>query len=242
MPDIVFISDLHLAPERPEIINLFLRFADEIAAKADKLYILGDFLEYWLGDDNPPLSLQPVFEKLNTLATEHGTALYFMHGNRDFLIGEDFSQRCHLTLLNDPHIINIRGRRALLLHGDTLCTDDTEYQKFRTMVRSQQWQQDFLSKSLEERIAIAEQLRQASREATAEKDQAIMDVNSQATEKLFIDSDVDLIIHGHTHRPKIHQENINNVDTTRIVLGDWYKTGSYLRINDSSEFKIKTFQ
>lgn len=242
MPDIVFISDLHLAPERPEIINLFLKFADEIAAKADKLYILGDFLEYWLGDDNPPLSLQPVFEKLNTLATEHGTALYFMHGNRDFLIGEDFSQRYHLTLLNDPHIINIRGRRALLLHGDTLCTDDTEYQKFRTMVRSQQWQQDFLSKSLEERTAIAEQLRQASREATAEKDQAIMDVNSQATEKLFIDSDVDLIIHGHTHRPKIHQENINNVDTTRIVLGDWYKIGSYLRINDSSEFKIKTFQ
>ena len=242
MQDIVFISDLHLAPERPEIINLFLKFADEVAAKAEKLYILGDFLEYWLGDDDPASSLKPVFEKLNELATEHGTQLYFMHGNRDFLIGKDFSQRYHITLLNDPHIINIRGRRALLLHGDTLCTDDIEYQKFRTMVRNQQWQQDFLNKSLDERIAIAKQLRQASRKATAEKNQEIMDVNQQATEKLFIDSDVDLMIHGHTHRPKIHKKSINNVETTRIVLGDWYETGSYLRINDSSEFKIETFQ
>ncbi len=242
MQNIVFISDLHLSAERPEIINLFLKFADEVAANAEKLYILGDFLEYWLGDDDPALALQPVFEKLNELATKHETKLYFMHGNRDFLIGKDFSQRYHLTLLNDPHIINIQGRRTLLLHGDTLCTDDIEYQKFRNMVRDQQWQQDFLSKSIEERIAIAEKLRQASRDSTAEKDDDIMDVNQQATDSAFIENNVDLIIHGHTHRAMIHKKAINNAETTRIVLGDWYKTGSYLQISDTSEFKIETFQ
>jgi UDP-2,3-diacylglucosamine hydrolase len=155
MQDIVFISDLHLSPERPEMINLFLKFADEIATKADKLYILGDFLEYWLGDDDPALSLQPVFDKLTELSDEHKTKLYFMHGNRDFLIGNKFAERCRLTLLHEPHIIDIQNHRALLMHGDTLCTDDIEYQKFRSMVRNQQWQQDILSKSLEERITIA---------------------------------------------------------------------------------------
>ena len=242
MQDIVFISDLHLAPERPEMINLFLKFADEVAAKVDKLYILGDFLEYWLGDDDPALALQPVFDKLTELSDEHKTKLYFMHGNRDFLIGNTFAERCHLTLLDDPSIIDIQNRHALLMHGDTLCTDDIEYQKFRTMVRSQQWQQNFLSKSIEERIAIAEKLRQASRDSTAKKDDDIMDVNQQTTDNAFIKNNIDLIIHGHTHRPMIHKKTINGVETIRVVLGDWYKTGSYLRINDTSEFKIEIFQ
>ncbi len=242
MQDIVFISDLHLAPERPEMINLFLKFADEVAAKVDKLYILGDFLEYWLGDDDPALALQPVFDKLTELSDEHKTKLYFMHGNRDFLIGNTFAERCHLTLLDDPSIIDIQNRHALLMHGDTLCTDDIEYQKFRTMVRSQQWQQNFLSKSIEERIAIAEKLRQASRDSTAKKDDDIMDVNQQTTDNAFIKNNIDLIIHGHTHRPMIHKKTINDVETIRVVLGDWYKTGSYLRINDTSEFKIEIFR
>ena len=242
MQNIVFISDLHLSPERPEMINLFLKFADEIAANADKLYILGDFLEYWLGDDDPALSLQPVFDKLTELSDDHKTKLYFMHGNRDFLIGNKFSERCRLTLLNEPHIIDIQNKRALLMHGDTLCTDDIEYQKFRSMVRNPQWQQDILSKSLEERITTAKKMRQTSSESTAEKEEYIMDVNQQATDNIFIDNNVDLIIHGHTHRPMIHKKTINNIETTRIVLGDWYKTGSYLRINDASEFKLETFQ
>ena len=242
MQDIVFISDLHLAPERTEMINLFLKFADEVAAKVDKLYILGDFLEYWLGDDDPALALQPVFDKLTELSDEHKTKLYFMHGNRDFLIGNTFAERCHLTLLDDPSIIDIQNRHALLMHGDTLCTDDIEYQKFRTMVRSQQWQQNFLSKSIEERIAIAEKLRQASRDSTAKKDDDIMDVNQQTTDNAFIKNNIDLIIHGHTHRPMIHKKTINDVETIRVVLGDWYKTGSYLRINDTSEFKIEIFR
>jgi UDP-2,3-diacylglucosamine hydrolase len=242
MQDIVFISDLHLAPERPEIINLFLRFSDTIAAEADKLYILGDFLEYWLGDDDPVLELQVVFDKLTELSEQHKTKLYFMHGNRDFLIGDKFAKRCHLTFLDEPHIINLQNHHALLMHGDTLCTDDIDYQKFRTMVRNPQWQQEILSKSLEERIAIAKKMRQASSESTAEKEEYIMDVNQQTTDKVFVENHVNLIIHGHTHRPMIHKKIINNVATTRIVLGDWYEKGSYLRINDESKFKVETFQ
>ncbi len=238
--DIVFISDLHLAPERPEIIDLFLKFSDDIAASADKLYILGDFLEYWLGDDDPAPALQPVFDRLAALSDQK-TDVYFMHGNRDFLIGKKFAERCQLTLLDEPHITDIQNRRALLMHGDTLCTDDVEYQKFRTMVRNKQWQQDILSKSLEERIAIAKNMREASRESTAGKEEYIMDVNQQETDKTFIENNVDLLIHGHTHRPMIHKKTVNNIETTRIVLGDWYKTGSYLRIKDTSEFKLETY-
>ncbi len=242
MQDIVFISDLHLSPERPEMVDLFIKFADEIAAKADKLYILGDFLEYWLGDDDPTLSLQSVFDKLTELSDGHQTKLYFMHGNRDFLIGNKFAERCRLTLLDELHIIDIQNHRALLMHGDTLCTDDIEYQKFRSMVRNPQWQQGILSKSLEERITIAKKMRQASSESNADKEEYIMDVNQQATDNIFIDHNVNLIIHGHTHRPMIHKKIINDIETTRIVLGDWYKTGSYLRINNTSEFKLETFQ
>lgn len=240
MNDIVFISDLHLSAERPEIINLFLKFVDEIASEADELYILGDFLEYWLGDDDPAEALQPVFEKLVELSN-HNTTVYFMHGNRDFLVGEKFAARCKLSLLKEPHRINIQNRPALLMHGDTLCTDDVEYQNFRTMVRNKQWQQDFLSKSLQERIAIANHMREQSRESTAVKEESIMDVNQYATDDAFIENNIDFIIHGHTHRPKIHHKKINNVETTRIVLGDWYKTGSYLRVNDTSKFELKTY-
>lgn len=242
MEDIVFISDLHLAPERPEIIELFLRFADEIASTADKLYILGDFLEYWLGDDDPSPSLTPVFEKLIELDEKHGTKVFFMHGNRDFLIGEKLAEQCHFTLIGDTHKIKINERDVLLMHGDTLCTDDIEYQKFRQMVRSAQWKQDILSKSLEERIQIAKALRDQSKQSNTEKEEFIMDVNQDATDDAFKENHVDLMIHGHTHRPDIHHRTINDLVTTRIVLGDWFKTGSYLRINDSSEPEPQTFQ
>lgn len=242
MKDIVFISDLHLAPERPQIIELFLRFADEVAADADELYILGDFLEYWLGDDDPSPVMKPVFDKLIELADVHKTKIYFMHGNRDFLVGKELADRCHFEIIDDPHKINIQEQDVLLMHGDTLCTDDIEYQKFRHVVRSEQWQQDILSKSLEERIQIAKGLRDQSEKSTTEKEESIMDVNQQETDKAFIDNNVDRIIHGHTHRPAIHQKKVNGRDTTRIVLGDWFEKGSYLRINDSSEYKLQSFE
>ena len=165
-----------------------------------------------------------------------------MRGNRDFLVGNGLAERCHFELIDDLHKITIQDKDVLLMHGDTLCTDDTEYQKFRHVVRSEQWQQDILSKSLEERIQIAQNLRDQSKKSNAEKEETIMDVNQQETDKAFIDNGVDQIIHGHTHRPAIHHKTVNGSDTTRIVLGDWFKEGSYLRINDDSDFCLKTYQ
>lgn len=241
MKDRIFISDLHLAPERPQIIELFLRFADDIASQADELYILGDFLEYWLGDDDPTPALKPVFDKLAELTGRHQTKIFFMHGNRDFLVGAQLAERCHFRLIDDIYPIQIQGLDALLMHGDTLCTDDIEYQKFRQVVRSQAWQQDILSKSLQERIEIAKNLRDQSKKSTAEKSESIMDVNQAETDKTFIDNKVSLIIHGHTHRPAIHHKTINSTDTTRVVLGDWYDSASYLRINDNSDFILRSY-
>lgn len=243
MQDLVFISDLHLAPERPQIIKLFLRFCDEVAAPADTLYILGDFLEYWLGDDDPSPALTPVFDKLAALSEKNKTRIVFMHGNRDFLIGDKLAERCHFELIkNDTLKIKIQGEDVLLMHGDTLCTDDIEYQKFRQLVRSKQWQQDILGKSIEERIQIAKNLREQSRKSTTEKEESIMDVNKQETEKAFINNHVNVIIHGHTHRPAVHQQVINNQKTTRVVLGDWFKNGSYLRLNNNaSELELRSF-
>jgi len=243
MQDLVFISDLHLAPERPQIIELFLRFCDEVAAQADALYILGDFLEYWLGDDDPSPAMTPVFDKLTELSKKHKTEVFFMHGNRDFLVGNKLAERCHFELINDDALkIKIQDQDVLLMHGDTLCTDDVDYQKFRQMVRSKQWQQDILSKSIGERIQIAKNLRDQSKKLTTEKEESIMDVNQQATEKAFVDNNVNVIIHGHTHRPAIHKKLINSHETTRIVLGDWFETGSYLRVNNnSSEYELQSF-
>jgi len=242
MEDIVFISDLHLAPERAEIIELFLKFVDDIAAKADRLYILGDFLEYWLGDDDPAPSLTPVFNKLIELDEQYATKIFFMHGNRDFLIGNKLAEHCHFTLIDDPYKIKIQENNALLMHGDTLCTDDVEYQKFRQMVRNPQWQQQILAKSLEERMQIAKDLREKSQQFSAEKEEYVMDVNQQTTDKVFTENNITVLIHGHTHRPAIHHKTINNCKTTRIVLGDWYKTGRYLRIKNNSDFKLQTYR
>jgi len=241
MKDIVFISDLHLMPERPQTMKLFINFVDQIAADADALYILGDFLEVWWGDDDPATSYTDVFTSLTSLSQTHNTQVYFMHGNRDFMIGNVLAERCNFEIITDPHKIEIQENSALLMHGDTLCTDDIEYQKFRQMVRSEEWQQQFLSKTLEERFQIAKSIREQSQQSTKQKDEYIMDVNQDETDKVFLDNDTRLIIHGHTHRPAIHHRIINNIDTTRIVLGDWHDTGSYLRICDSSDYKLQTF-
>ncbi len=243
MKDLVFISDLHLMPERPEVMDLFIRFNEDIAAKADTLYILGDFLEVWWGDDDPAVGYQGVFNSLTKLATEHKTEIFLMHGNRDFMIGEALAERCHFNIIHDPHKITVRNRDALLMHGDTLCIDDIEYQKFRQMVRNPLWQQQALTKTLAERFQLAQSIRENSKQSTTGKSEYIMDVNQAETEKVFLENDIDLIIHGHTHRPAIHHKTINGGDTTRIVLGDWHKTGSYLRINGTSdELKLQTYQ
>lgn len=239
MKDIVFISDLHLTPERPQTMELFMGFANDIASQAEELYILGDFLEAWWGDDDPATAYSDIFDSLNNLSKN--TKIYLMHGNRDFMIGDALANRCNFEIINDPHKINIQGNDALLMHGDTLCIDDIEYQKFRMMVRNKEWQQQFLNKSLEERFQIAKAIREQSKNSTKEKDEYIMDVNQDKTNKTFIENNVELIIHGHTHRPAIHHEITNNIDTTRVVLGDWHDTGSYLQLNNTSDIKLKTY-
>jgi len=241
MEDIVFISDLHLMPEQPQVMDLFKRFIEDIASEADTLYILGDFLEVWWGDDDPAVGYQDVFNSLTTLATEKNTNIYLMHGNRDFMIGEELAKRCHFQLIHDPHKIKIQDRDVLLMHGDTLCTDDVEYQKFRQMVRNPQWQQQVLTKTLEERFQLAQSIRENSKQSTTDKDEYIMDINQDETDRVFIENNIDLIVHGHTHRPAIHSKTINGNETTRVVLGDWHETVSYLRINDNSELKLEIY-
>ena len=240
MKPILFISDLHLSPERPDIIQLFLKFLDEKQDTAQCLYILGDFVEYWLGDDDKAEGLSSVINHLKAFS-ENETKVYLMHGNRDFLIGHDFASRCGVELIPEPYQLEINQDRILLMHGDTLCTDDTRYQMFRSMVRNPEWQQDFLSKPLTERIQIAQAMRETSKKETQEKTEAIMDVNQDAVTTAFVEHETRLLIHGHTHRPAIHQLEINNTPAVRIVLGDWYSQGSYLELNDTNSFDLKEF-
>lgn len=228
----LFISDLHLSEERPEIIALFRRFLREQAAQADALYILGDLFEAWLGDDAVSPGMQPVIDELSRL-TRNGVPVFVMVGNRDFLLGEQFEKMTGCTLLPDPCVINLYGTDTALMHGDTLCTDDVDYQQFRQQVRNPAWQSAFLEKSIAERIAIAREARAESKLRTQEKSADIMDVNAEAVNSIFRMHGVSRLIHGHTHRPAIHQLNVDDTPATRIVLGDWYDQSSVLRVSEN---------
>lgn len=230
MTDSLFISDLHLSDERPEITALFLFFLQNDAAKADALYILGDLFEVWLGDDAVLPAYQPVMEGIRTL-TKSGVPVYFMHGNRDFLIGKDFARQIGCRLLPDPTVIDLNGSRTLLMHGDTLCTDDVEYQRFRTQVRNPNTQHQFLALPLSERIAVANSYREESRERSRNKANEIMDVNQKTVIDAMRQHGVYRLIHGHTHRPAIHRFTLDHHTAQRIVLGDWYTHASILKCN-----------
>jgi len=236
----LFISDLHLAPERPDIIQLFIRFLNNQAAQAESLYILGDLVEYWLGDDDDAIGLNNVFNSMKQQA-DNGLKIFLMHGNRDFLMGEALAKRCGCTLIHEPHIVNFENAPFLLMHGDILCTDDVRYQELRSMLRNPAWQEDFLSKPLAEREEMALALRKQSQQETQSKEQEIMDVNPVAVKNAFIDNQVSLMIHGHTHRPAIHELEIDNKPAKRIVLGDWYTQGSFLEFNSVNDFELKSF-
>lgn len=236
----LFIADLHLAPERAEIIQLFIRFLNNQAVQAKSLYILGDLVEYWLGDDDKANGLDDVFNAMKQLS-DNGCSIYLMHGNRDFLMGENFAHRTGCRLIHEPYIAEINNKRLLLMHGDTLCTDDLRYQELRKMLRNPAWQTDFLSKPLKEREQMAIALRKQSQQETQNKHADIMDVNQQAVETAFTDNQVQLIIHGHTHRPAIHELDIQGQAAKRIVLGDWFKTGSVLEFNSADDFALKVF-
>jgi len=226
----LFISDLHLCASRPAITNAFIKFIQTEASKAEQLYILGDLFEYWAGDDD--ISHEDhsgIIQALKALG-EAGTQVFFIHGNRDFLIGQHFSTAANVKLLPDPSEINLYGKRILISHGDALCTDDTGYQAFRAQVRAPSWQSEFLSHPLSARKAQIEALRLKSEQEKSHKSLAIMDVNTNAVSALLRKHQYpDLFVHGHTHRPNIHNIDIDGHQCQRIVLGDWYEQGSCLR-------------
>lgn len=225
-----FISDLHLEDTRPQIFTALAKFLETTAAGADALYILGDFFNAWIGDDDDQGFVTEVKAALKRY-TDTGVATYFMHGNRDFLIGKDFAQDTGLTLLPECYVADLYGHKALLMHGDTLCTKDTEYMQLRQQLRSPVWQQQILALPLAQRRLLAADLRQKSRSMTAMKAEDIMDVTPEEVENVLSEYNVNTLIHGHTHRPAVHTISTAGTTAQRIVLGDWEQNLWYYRVN-----------
>lgn len=237
----LFISDLHLDETRPRIVELFDRFLANEARHADALYILGDLFEAWIGDDDDAPWLAELADALRRLR-DAGSRLYFLHGNRDFLVGADFARRCGVELLPESVVVDLYGRKALLLHGDTLCTADVEYLKFREQVRNPLWQQMILGQSLDNRRALAGALRNESKMAGSNKSMTIMDVTPEEVVRAMESENVDLMIHGHTHRPARHALVAGGKPAERIVLGDWTATqGWYLKADQGGEIELIAF-
>lgn len=235
----LFISDLHLEVEKPALSKAFFDFLEHQARETEALYILGDFFEVWVGDDeNLPLH-QEVARALTKLS-DSGTSVHLMVGNRDFLMGERYANACGATLLPESLVIDLYGQPALILHGDSLCTDDLEYQKFRQMTRNPAWQQQVLSQPLAQRQQTARQLREISRMRNQGKPEVIMDVNEEAVRNAFQENDVTLMIHGHTHRPAVHSHELaDDLSAERIVLGDWGQHTHYLCVTPEKRDLIR---
>lgn len=225
----LFISDLHLDDRRPETTSLFMQFLHVETANADALYILGDLFEYWLGDDVPSQCATQVADALTSLVNK-GIPCFFMHGNRDFLLRESYAKQAGVSLLPDEYVVDLYGEQVLLMHGDSLCTDDIPYQQFRNLVRKPAWQDDFLNKTPPERLQVAMQARDASAEHKGNAGMEIMDVNQGEVVAAFERHGVQKMIHGHTHRPATHDLEANGKPAQRIVLGDWYTQSSVLRV------------
>jgi UDP-2,3-diacylglucosamine hydrolase len=224
----LFISDLHLEASHPEIGEQFLSFLAGEARQAEALYILGDLFEAWLGDDDPNPYYQQMKTALRALV-DAGVPVKFMHGNRDFMIGEEFSAETGVALLDDPRTVTLYGTKVLLSHGDSLCTDDLEYQQVRAMTRNPEWQAMMRAKSIDERIAFAINARKQSLARGETLTDEIMDVNQDAVKTTIRNHEVDVLLHGHTHRPAVHSVDAGDRTATRIVLGDWYEQGSVVR-------------
>ena len=232
---IYFISDLHLSPQTPGVTRLFLDFLRGPARAAEHLYILGDLFEAWTGDDaldDPENSFDRLIVDALRAVTDAGVGLSVMHGNRDFLLGDEFAARSGAKLLSDPYVLSLPAWQFVLSHGDVLCTDDKDYQAFRQQVRSPEWRQMFLRKPLIERKAIAAQLRRQSEESKREKlKQAydLMDLNPGDTDDFLRQHGYATFIHGHTHRPATHDHLVDGIHVERWVLADWHEDhGEYL--------------
>jgi UDP-2,3-diacylglucosamine hydrolase len=223
----LFVSDVHLDASAPAAIEQFLSFLDTHAKNAEALYILGDLFEVWVGDDDSDADKKGVASALRALTTR-GVACFILHGNRDFLLGRGFCDATGCRLLPDPVVAEFDGERVLLTHGDALCVDDHSYQELRSVVRTAPWQRRFLALPLSDRELLANQARAGSRQHTSRTIPKIMDVNSDAVAQAFRVAEVRRMIHGHTHRPGIHDMVIDGTPAQRIVLGAWYEQGSYL--------------
>lgn len=224
----LFISDLHLEADRPDIGKQFLKFLETDAKEADDLYILGDLFEAWVGDDDPNTHYFTIKRALRKIV-DRSIPVYFMHGNRDFMIGSGFANETGVKILDDPHKVTMYGQKVLLSHGDKLCTDDVQYQKIRKMTRDPEWQATMLAKPLKDRLRMAAEARRQSLEQTLNLSMNIMDVNQKAVVDVMRKNSVDILLHGHTHRPAVHEVDLGNRKAKRIVLGDWYTQGSVVR-------------
>ena len=231
-----FISDLHLERIESPITNIFTAFLDDLNQN-DSLYILGDLFESWIGDDNVSELSQYISDRLLMLS-DRDISVAIMHGNRDFLIGEDFCKASSIELINDPRIIEIDTKKVMLTHGDELCTDDKEYQAFRSVVRNPLWQKDFLNFPISKREKIAGEAKDASKDSKDNKAMEIMDVNTDAVLKAFNDHDIEIMIHGHTHRPNIHKVSNEGKNLTRYVLGDWSKNSAIILKWNEAEVEL----
>lgn len=230
----LFISDLHLDSSRPDISNQFLEFLRREARGASVLYILGDLFEVWIGDDDPDPDKRRVLQALRGL-TDSGVACFVMHGNRDFLIGNRFCRETGARVLPDGTVIDLYGTRVLLMHGDTLCIDDHDYQRLRRIVRNPLVKAVLRMLSVPQRQKLAERMRAGSKAHIESMDRMapdIMDVNAEEVTRTFKRFDVRYLVHGHTHRPAVHRLSVDGHDAVRIVLGDWYEQGSVLRWNE----------
>ena len=235
----LFISDLHLDPARPYITALFLTFLQDEASRADALYILGDLFEAWIGDDDDAELAREVASHLSALVRS-GVPVYFIRGNRDFLLGQAYAHRAGFNILPDPCVVSLYGTPVLLLHGDLLCTNDTGYLAVRRQVRDPAWQQAILAQSLEARRAFARQAREASASHQGAMALEIGDVAADAVHATFRQYGVARMIHGHTHRPAIHDVLVDGSVRQRIVLGDWYEQGSVLGWNADGRFSLSS--
>ncbi len=229
----LFIADLHLTTERPQINAAFFAFLAGPANRAHALYILGDFFEAWVGDDDLSDPLHTEVAAVLKHLSEGGVPVFLMHGNRDFLLAEAFCQASGATLIADPCVIELYGENTLLMHGDTLCTDDIAYQAFRTQARDPNWQAHFLAKPLAERHALALALRTQSEAIKADKTPAIMDVNPESVIQALHEAGCHRLIHGHTHRPDRHLLEIDGHPAERWVLPAWYEGAGWLQCDDT---------
>ena len=237
----LLISDLHLHTGQPDITRGFLDYLERDARHADTLYLLGDIFEAWIGDDYLGDLERQVIDALRRLS-DAGTQLYFMHGNRDFLVGEDFAAAAGATLLDDPCLATLGRQTVLLMHGDSLCTGDEEYMKFRAMARDPEWQAQILALPIEQRLELAKSLRMQSSDANTQKADAIMDVTPAEVEAIMREHGVSTLIHGHTHRPAVHEFTLDGQPAQRIVLGDWRPgRGWEVRVEGDAPPRLREF-